>query len=240
MMQHRSFVYRIAAVLAGIGLITLLSPQRLAAGGKIGLYGVHMTPYGVDAKTFSRPGWGVGGHVVFPFSETYNLLAGVAGLEYINLMGERFDDFTDVGGARFPYRQETDQHYMRLYLGGEVGGHGNGFFRPHAGMNIALVLYGISTDVVIEDEFDPEKEIRKNQSSVTHGVGGYDITLGLDLNFNNTVAIDVGVRYLKSFSLPEQLGEGSVTIYPQYFQIYIGIGASFDALHTKTGSNEGQ
>jgi hypothetical protein len=61
-------------------------------------------------------------------------------------------------------------------------------------------------------------------------VAGYDITLGIDLNFSNTVALDGGVRYLQSFSVPQQLGQGSEKIHPQYFQVYLGIGASFDMI----------
>jgi hypothetical protein len=38
------------------------------------------------------------------------------------------------------------------------------------------------------------------------------------------------VKYIKRLSVPQQPGEGSVYIYPQYFQTYIGVGASFDML----------
>jgi opacity protein-like surface antigen len=94
-------------------------------------------------------------------------------------------------------------------------------------MNVALVVYSISTDLVVEDTWTGE-EIRQNVSSETQAVVGYDITLGIDLNFSNTVALDGGIRYVKSFSVPQQLGEGSEKIHPQYFQIYLGIGVSFD------------
>ncbi len=67
---------------------------------------------------------------------------------------------------------------------------------------------------------------------------GYDITLGVDLNFSNRIALDGGVKYLKSFSVPQQLGEGSVRVHPEYFQIYIGVGASFDLLARSKGSKE--
>jgi len=38
------------------------------------------------------------------------------------------------------------------------------------------------------------------------------------------------VRYLKSFHVPQQLGSNAVTVYPKYFQFYLGIGMSFSAL----------
>jgi hypothetical protein len=215
-------------VITLIAILFAAGTDRADAGGKIGLYGIYMNPYGIDAKDYSRPGWGIGAHVVLPVPQLYDIVAGVGGIEVVNLLSQSFDGYGNLGGASFPYTQETNQNFFRLYIGGQVGGHGTGFFRPHAGLNIAWVFYGISTDVVIKDDNAPDNEIRKNQSSITHGVAGYDLTVGLDLNFSNRIAFDAGVRYLKSFSLPQQLGEGSVTVYPQYVQLYLGIGVPFE------------
>jgi hypothetical protein len=154
-----------------------------------------------------------------------NILAGTVGLEFINLLEQTIDLRDRTTGLWV--EQKTSQNYFRLFLGGQVGGHGNAFFRPHAGMNVALVVYSISTDLVVSDSWD-EDEIIQNVSNESHVVAGYDITLGIDLNFSNKFAIDGGVRYVKSFSVPQQLGEGSVKIHPQYFQIYLGIGIGFD------------
>jgi hypothetical protein len=84
--------------------------------------------------------------------------------------------------------------------------------------------------VVVPDDFNRQNEIRQSLRREGNVIFGSDITLGLDLNFSNGIALDGGVKYIKSFSVPQQLGEGSVYIYPQYFQIYIGVGASFDML----------
>jgi opacity protein-like surface antigen len=196
------------------------------SGGKVGIYGTYMTPYGSDAKDFSRAGWGGGIHAVFPVQPAQNLFAGVVGLEAVNLMSQT-DRFRDPRtGLRT--EQQTTQNYFRLYLGAEIGPHGNGFLRPHAGINLAGILYNISTDVVVPDDYDHSKDIHQSVDSKTKTVFGYDITLGLDLNFSNTISVDGGVKYLKSFSVPQQLGEGSVTVHPQYFQIYLGVGVSFD------------
>jgi opacity protein-like surface antigen len=97
-------------------------------------------------------------------------------------------------------------------------------------VNLAFINYGISTDVVVPDDIDRENEIRQNLNSEDHWVVGYGITFGIDLNFSNTVAVDGGVRFLKSFAVPQQLGEGSVEVHPQYFQVYLGIGLSFDMI----------
>jgi opacity protein-like surface antigen len=156
------------------------------------------------------------------------VLAGTAGLEYIHLMSSTTSFVDRV--TRLRTEQQTEQSYGRFYIGGQAGGHGNGFLRPHAGANAALVWYNINTDVVIPNDANRENEIRQNLRSQTKFTFGYDFTLGLDLNFNNKIALDGGVRYVKSFKVPQQLGDGSVQIYPQYFQIYFGIGASFEML----------
>jgi hypothetical protein len=196
------------------------------AGGKVGLYGIRMVPYGDDAEDYSQTSWGMGLHVVAPVPQLWNFLAGVGGIEYVNMLSDSTDFPDRITGLMV--EQRTKQHYLRFFIGSQVGGHGNGFIRPHAGVNLALIYYGISTHVAVPDDFDREKEIRQSLRDEGHMVFGYDITLGVDLNFSNTIALDGGVRYLKSFSLPQQLGDDSVTIHPQYFQIYIGVGASFN------------
>src|ERR1700741_2153368 len=143
-----SNAYRIATWLTLWIVFTFLSvPPKAFGGGKVGIYGVRMVPYGVDAESYSRAGWGGGLHAVVPVEELSNVFAGTAGLEVINLLSEK-ESFQDARtGLRVD--QETDQSYFRLYLGTQIGGHGNGFFRPHAGINIALVYYYIKTDVIV-------------------------------------------------------------------------------------------
>jgi hypothetical protein len=194
------------------------------AGGKAGVYGIYMVPRGEDAKNYSQPGLGFGFHIVVPVPQLANILAGTVGLEFINLLEKTIDYRDRTTGLRV--EQNISQNYFRLFLGGQVGGHGNAFFRPHAGMNVALVYYNISTEIV-EAYSSNEGEIKLSGNTEGHVVAGYDITLGIDLNFSNKFAIDGGIRYVKSFSVPLQLGAGSVKIHPQYFQIYLGIGLGF-------------
>jgi hypothetical protein len=201
------------------------SLSEIIAGGKAGVYGIYMIPYGEDAKNFSRPGWGFGLNVVVPVPQLANILAGTAGFELINLLDKSIELQDPTTGLQVD--QVTNQDYVRLYIGAQVGGHGNGFFRPHAGMNLALISYSISTDLIIPNSGDGD-DIVQNLNNETHVVFGYDITLGIDLNFSNKIALDGGVRYLKTFSVPQQLGEGSEKIHPQYFQIYLGIGIGFN------------
>ncbi len=224
MQKNASWFHKWQVVIVTI-MMLLVGFSDVIAGGKVGIYGIRMVPYGENAEDYSRPGWGGGIHIVVPAPQLSNILAGVAGFEIVNLLSETTEFQDDLTGLRV--EQQTSQDYFRLYIGSQVGGHGNGFIRPHVGLNVALVYYKISTDVVVPDDVNRENEIRQNLSSEGHLVFGYDITLGIDLNFSNTVALDGGVRYLTSFSLPQQLGEGSETIHPQYFQIYFGIGFSF-------------
>lgn len=218
----------IRILIIAVVTLALAGSQLLIAGGKIGLYGIYMAPYGTDAKEYSKPGWGAGVHGVLPIPQLSNVLAGTVGIEYIQLLSSTTHFVDRVTQLRT--EQQTEQSYGRFYLGGRVGGHGNAFVRPHAGANVALVWYNINTDVVIPNDYARENEIRQSLRSKTKFAFGYDFTLGIDLNFNNKIALDGGVRYVKSFSVPQQLGEGSVKIHPQYFQFYLGIGMSFEMM----------
>jgi opacity protein-like surface antigen len=206
-------------------IVTALSGSIALAGGKVGIYVMHMSPNGSEAENYSAPGWGFGFHAIVPVPQVHNFLAGHIGGEYVNLLRETTEFRDRITQLRI--EQQTEQDYFRLYLGGRVGGHGNGFIRPFAGLNFAVVYYSIRTDVVVPDDDDRENEIRQHLRRKEHWVAGYDFSLGADLNFSNTIAIEGGVRYLKSLSLPQQLAEDAVKISPEYFQIYIGAGVSF-------------
>ncbi len=210
-------------MLAIFALLVVLPSAR--AGNKISLHGIYMVPYGTDAKEVSKPGWGLGGDFLIGLPNTKDVLLGVVGVEYINLMGRSTDLQTVVDGSVLPYTKETDQWYGRLRLGAQIGGFGNGFFRPYLGLTAALVVYAIDTDL----NFHPgsgEDDFTEHVYDDIDAVFGCDLTLGADLNVSDHVSVDGGVKYLKSFSVPDQLGGGSVKIYPQYFQIYLGAGIS--------------
>jgi len=203
-------------------------PLTANAAGKIQVYGLRMTPTGQDASRFSRPCWGGGLAVIAPLPQVHNLIAGVLGFEAANMLTQTTVFPDRQTGLRV--EQQTNQDYYRLYLGGRVGPHGPGLIRPFAGSNIALVVYGISTDVVVPDDVNRENEIRQNLRSRTESGFGWDITLGTDLNIHNTVALEGGVRFLKSFGVPQQLGAGSMRVEPAYFQVYLGLGVEFGAM----------
>jgi hypothetical protein len=196
------------------------------AGGKVAVYGIRMTPLGNDAEQYSRAGWGGGLRVTVPLPRPGHFLAGALGVEYVNLLSETVSFQDRVTGLRV--EQQTDQRYIRIIIGAEVGGHGHGFLRPYAALHFAVINYGISTDVVVPDDYNRENEIRQNLSGEDRWVTGFDITAGLDLNVSEHFSIDGGVRFLKTLSLVQQLGEGSVRIHPGYLVVYLGVGFPFD------------
>ncbi len=208
-------------------LLLLMIPCAAPAGAKVSIHGIYMVPYGNDAKEVSRPGWGLGGNFIVGLPNASDIINGHFGLEYINLLSNSVDGVAEVEGIVLPYSKSTDQWYGRILLGGQVGGLGRGFFRPYIGLNAALVLYAINTDL----NFKPgtEDEFTEHKYDDIDAVFGYDITVGADLNVSDQISLDGGFKYLKSFSVPDQLGGGSVKIYPQYYQIYLGIGIAIFA-----------
>ncbi len=215
-------------------LLCGISSSTATAGGKVGIYGIRMVPYGNDAESYSRPSWGGGLHAVLPIEKLSNFVAGTVGIEFVNLFSQAITVQNPATGSSDD--QEGDPNYYRFYLGGQIGGHGNGFLRPHAGFDLSLAYYHYPEGVVIYS-----KQLGQGRFWVSVPgklAFGYDLSLGLDMNFSNTVALDGGVKYLKGFGVCQPQGEGSVTIYPQYFQIYLGIGYSLDFLNAEGDGNE--
>lgn len=222
------------ATLVVLSLLALAAPAA-AIDGKLCVSLIRMEPSGQDAKQFSDPGWGGGLQFVLPLPQLSNMLAGVVGVEYVNLLGETTTTYDSQTLLRV--EQQTDQYYSRIYLGPEFGPHGNGTFRPHVGADVAVVFYGISTDIVVPDDYNREQEIRQSLRDEHRAAFGYDLNLGVDINPWNKVSIDVGARFLKSFNVPQQLGAGSVAINPGYVQVYLGIGLSLGWLG-RTGGDK--
>lgn len=218
-----------AAVLAALLLLlpTLLATPALA-DGKLQIYLLRMEPTNTDAKDFSRECWGGGVNAVFPVPAVHNLFAGVAGVDVANMLSETIEFRDYLTGLRV--EQQTSQTYVRIYLGGRVGPHGSGFVRPHLGTNLAVVMYSIGTDVVIPDDTDRQNEIRQNLRDESEAVFGWDFTAGCDFNIVNRFPIEAGVRFMKSFNVPQQLGAGAVSVEPAYVQLYLGVGMSFRAM----------
>ena len=215
----------IAAVLSSACCLASL-PLPAAADGKVSIYLSRMEPADVDASRFSTASWGGGIAAVVPLTVVQNLIALTGGLEITNMLSESTDVYDPI--IRESLLQSTNQSYGRLFLGGRVGPHGYGFLRPHAGANVAVVWYDITTDIQIPNPADPNNPVTKTLDSTTKGAFGYDLNAGLDLNIANSFPVEFGVRYLQTFQVPQQLGQGAVSISPSYVQGYFAVGVGFD------------
>jgi len=191
------------------------------AYGKLELYGLVMDPSDRDGKTYSGSGLGGGIEAVAPLPGLYNLFAIVGGLEVVNLLSNTTALVDQTTGLRV--EQRTSQNYGRLFLGTQFGSHSSGFLRPYAGLNIAGIWYGISTDVVVPNDANRENEIRQSLRDENRVAFGWDANLGMDFNFRDRWSIDTGVRFLKAYGVPQQFGAGAVTVSPAYAQYKLGI-----------------
>jgi hypothetical protein len=201
-------------------VLLFISTNYSKAGGKIGINFIYMVPYGSAATNFSDPGAGVGLNLVLPIPPINRVCAIVIGAEIVNLKMQSMDVPDLISGDILT--QQTTQNYSRYILGIQIGGYSRESLRPHGGLNLALVRYSIGTDLIYPDGDN------ETLSEEIKTIFGCDMTFGLDLNFNNNWNLDFGVRYVKSFGLVQQLGDGLVTIHPEYFQAYIGAGISFE------------
>jgi opacity protein-like surface antigen len=200
--------------------VGVLAAPALAAVPRWGLYGSVMVPSDDEARKYAENSFGAGTDLSWPLHGTEGMLSAIAGFEWTNL-NYQLVEFRDANtGLRV--EQHTDQSYMRFYLGGELGPHGNGFLQPYANISVALVHYYINTNVVIPNDADPDNPLVQDVSEQFEFAFGWSGGAGVNFNFGRW-GIDAGVRYLKQYGVPHQLGTGSVTVHPSYFQTRVGI-----------------
>jgi hypothetical protein len=190
---------------------------------EIGFYGLVLTPSGPEAANYSDPGIGIGVRALFPSNSLSKIFAQVGGIDYISLSSET--TYLSWYEYNSEARQLCSQSYVRIFYGGEIGGHGYGFFRPHAGVDVALIGYWLYRRVQTLDISTNEWETVNVQDFRFRPSLGVDLSVGLDLNFSSKWNLDFGFRILRSLFVPLQLGDETVTIFPQYGEFYIG--ASF-------------
>ncbi|MEQ1833127.1 MAG: hypothetical protein ABL977_08720 [Candidatus Eisenbacteria bacterium] len=214
--RHRTLV----TLLAALCLLGFVPSLLHAAVPRATFYGVRMDPSDVNARDFARPGWGGGVDLSWPLPGSQGLLSGIAGIEAVSLLSKvkKFQDPLTL----LRIEQHTDQMYGRLFVGGELGPHGNGFLEPYANLAVALVFYGISSSVVIPDDSNRENDINQHLGDENEVAFGWSAGTGVNLNFGRW-GIDGGVRYLKQYGVPQQLGDGAVTVQPSYLQYRVGV-----------------
>ncbi len=208
--------------LVALGLVVGLVTPAQAAWPRWSIYVNQLTPADRVARAYARPGYGLGVDVSLPLPVpgTAGMVSAIAGLEYTNLLNQQVDFRDALTGLRV--EQHTDQSYGRLFLGGELGPHGNGTIQPYGNAALSLIVYDITTTVVVPDDFDREKDINQVLGSRTEVAFGWSAGTGVNLNFG-TWGIDGGVRFLKQYGVPQQLGDGAVTIQPAYLQWRLGV-----------------
>lgn len=209
--------------LAALALCALALPA-LAATPRFTLYGMSMVPSDKEARDYADPGWGGGFDVSCPLGGTEGMLSVIGGFEAASLFSSTKTFHDGTTGLRV--EQHTDQMYGRFFLGGELGPHGNGTIQPYGNLALALVVYGISTDVTIPDDSNLENSINQHLSDHNEAAFGWSAGTGLNLNFGRW-GIDGGVRFLKQYGVPQQLGAGAVSIQPSYFQFRLGVSIPF-------------
>ena len=219
-----SFRLRAFAALAMalvLACVTSYAPQPASAAvPRATFYGLRMDPSDVNARDYARPGWGGGVDLSWPLPGSQGLLSALVGIEATSLLSKvkKFQDPLTL----LRVEQHTDQMYGRLFVGGELGPHGNGFLEPYANAAIALVFYGISTTVVVPDDSDRQNDINQLLSDQNEVAFGWSAGTGMNLNFGRW-GVDGGVRYVKQYGVPQQLGDGAVTIQPSYLQYRVGV-----------------
>lgn len=200
-------------------LVTFASPV-LAGPPRYSIYLDMLAPSDRAAREFARPGFGLGVDLTLPVDAMQGMLAYIGGIEFANLLAKEVDLRDSNTGLRV--KQKTDQTYGRLFLGGSLGPHGNGTVQPYADLTLALIIYDFSTTLVIPNDSDPQNPLTQTLRSRTKLASGWSAGAGLNLNFGRW-GLDGGVRFLKQYGMPQQLGEGSVTIQPSYLQARFGV-----------------
>jgi hypothetical protein len=200
--------------------LLLAAAPTYAAKPRAGVYVVRMDPSDHAARDFARPGWGGGLDVSWPIDGSGGLVSAIGGLEFVSLLSTVKEFRDGLTGLRV--EQHTDQYYGRFFVGGALGPHGRGFLEPYANLAVALVIYGINTNVVIPDDFNRENSINQQLSEQTEAAFGWSAGTGLHLNFGRW-GVDGGVRFLKQYGVPQQLGDGAETIQPAYLQGRLGV-----------------
>ena len=148
------------------------------------------------------------------------LLALIGGAEVSSLYSGVTTFVDTTSGERAEHHM--DQLYGRVFVGGEVGPHGHGTVEPYANLALSMIVYGFFDDVQISGGSAPG-ELLVSEHEVA---AGWSAGAGVNLNFSR-FGVSGGVRYLREFGTPQQLGNDTVVIQPAYMQYRIGLTVPF-------------
>ena len=201
-------------------LATDASVQPRTAVPRVAVYAMRIDPGAPLRQGAWNSGYGGGADVSWPLPRTQGLLALFGGAEVSSLYSGVSTMVDTTSGERAEHHR--DQLYGRLFVGGEVGPHGDGTLEPYANLALSTIVYGYFDDVQITAG-GAASELLVSQ----HEVGvGWSAGAGVNLNFRR-FGLTGGVRYLRQFGAPIQLGNDAVVIKPAYMQYRFGITAPF-------------
>ncbi len=217
-MKHGCLTLKLAVMLSFIVVTSFATTAAADITDKITLD--YMEPGNSDARDFSKGNFGLSGEIEFHFVGIPNWVSWAAGLDYIDMLNDR-TTYKNAVGMRVV--QETNQDYIRLWFGPRLRSHANVFFRPYVGIHGALIYSTIETDLIVPDDFDSDNETRQRLSADSDLLFGYGATAGVEMRFSRERSLDLGVKRLETFGVPQQLSYGAVTIHPSYNLYYIGV-----------------
>ena len=187
---------------------------------RVSLYAMRIDPGAPVRQGAFNSGYGGGTDVSWPIPRSQGLLALVGGGEVSSLYSGVRSVVDTASGERAEHHM--DQLYGRLFVGGELGPHGDGTLEPYANLALSMIAYGYYDDVHVTSGGD-FSELLVSQ----HEVGvGWSAGAGVNLNFTR-FGFTGGVQYLRQFGTPRQLGNNSVVIQPAYMQYRIGLTVPF-------------
>ena len=195
-------------------------PGEHTATPRVSLYAMRIDPGAPVRQGAFNSGYGGGTDVSWPIPRSQGLLALVGGGEVSSLYSGVRSVVDTASGERAEHHM--DQLYGRLFVGGELGPHGDGTLEPYANLALSMIMYGYFDDVQITAG-DASRELLVSQ----HELGvGWSAGAGVNLNFDR-FGVTGGVRYLREFGAPRQLGNGAVVIQPAYMQYRVGLTVPF-------------
>lgn len=211
-------------VLAAGACFALAAAGPAAAGDsgwRIGAHGLYAAAGNHRRLDFSQGGPGLGLYLACAPVRPLNRLGIAAGFDYFNLLS-REEKLTDPDtGLRIERR--TSQGSTRFYLGSIWRLGVLGPFRPYFNGSIALVNYGISTELVIPDSSSSDNDIHQKIGSENFLKFGYGLGGGINVRMRGSWALKAGVRWTATSKITQQLGAGARKVHPEYYQIHLGV-----------------
>jgi hypothetical protein len=142
---------RIRALTLASALLLALptaGPARARDGTpRVAVYAIRIDPGAPLEQGAWNSGYGGGVDVTWPLPRTGGLLAVFGGAEASSLHSGVRAAVDTANGERVEHHM--DQLYGRLFIGGELGPHGDGTLEPYANFALSMIAYGYFDDVQI-------------------------------------------------------------------------------------------